>query len=186
VIALTVWWFARYAWMAVAAVAAVAVLAAVWLRPGILLRVIDAVYARLRRWPRLFVRARRAVRALWQLADPRVFGLALTLGAIGWFFEGLSFYVVLHALGVALPALTCVFIFAFSMLVGAISVLPGGLGSTEATMIGLLATQGVPFEVAVVATAVVRVTTLWFAVALGLVALPLALAQRKIGAVARG
>ena len=62
------------------------------------------------------------------------------------------------------------------MLVGAISVLPGGLGSTEATMVGLLASQGVPFEIAIVATGVVRVTTLWFAVALGLLALPVALA----------
>jgi uncharacterized protein (TIRG00374 family) len=86
--------------------------------------------------------------------------------------------VVLHSLNVALPPLSCVFIFAFAMMVGAISVLPGGLGSTEATMVGLLATQHVPADVAVVATALVRVTTLWFAVALGLCALPLALAQK--------
>jgi uncharacterized protein (TIRG00374 family) len=71
-----------------------------------------------------------------------------------------------------------VFIFAFAMMVGAISVLPGGLGSTEATMIGLLVTQHVGFDVAVVATAVVRVTTLWFAVSLGLLALPWALGGR--------
>jgi hypothetical protein len=43
-------------------------------------------------------------------------------------------------------------------------------------MVGLLASQGVSFEIAIVATGVVRVTTLWFAVALGLLALPVALA----------
>jgi len=59
--------------------------------------------------------------------------------------------------------------------VGALSFLPGGLGSTEATMVGLLATQGVALPVAVVATGVVRVTTLWFAICLGLIALPAAL-----------
>jgi glycosyltransferase 2 family protein len=180
VVAITVGWFSHYVWMAVVAVLAVSGLAGIWLRPGLLLRCIDALYARVRRWPRMFVRARRAVRALWQLAYPRVFGTALLLGAIGWFSEGMSFYVVLHALGATLHPLACVFIFAFAMMVGAISVLPGGLGSTEATMIGLLATQNVPFDVAVVATAVVRVTTLWFAVALGLLALPMALGRRRV------
>jgi len=115
------------------------------------------------------------VRAMRLLSEPGVFLPALALGAVGWCSEGLSFFVVLHALGAGLNPGACVFIFAFAMMVGAISVLPGGLGSTEATMIGLLVTQHVGFDVAVVATAVVRVTTLWFAVSLGLLALPWAL-----------
>ena len=156
-----------------------------WLRPGLLVRCIDFGYRLLRRWPRLFVRARRAVRAMRLLSEPGVFLPALALGAIGWCSEGLSFYVVLHALGVDLNPGACVFIFAFAMMVGAISVLPGGLGSTEATMIGLLVTQHVGFDVAVVATAVVRVTTLWFAVSLGLLALPWALGGATKMAVAR-
>ncbi len=151
------------------------VLVVLCLRPGLLLGVIDAAFGRLRRWPRLFVRARRAIRALQTLADPKVVLAALALGAIGWSSEGMSFYVLLHALGVSLGPAASVFIFAFAIMVGAISVLPGGLGSTEATMIGLLSLQGVPFETAVVATGVVRVTTLWFAVGLGLLALPVAL-----------
>jgi glycosyltransferase 2 family protein len=175
VVAVTVGWFSHYLWMALASVALVSALTGLWLRPGFLLRCIDFVYARLHRWPRLFVRGRRAVRAMWQLSKPRVFLTALGLGAVGWCSEGLSFFVVLHALGVDLNPGACVFIFAFAMMVGAISVLPGGLGSTEATMIGLLVTQHVGFDVAVVATAVVRVTTLWFAVSLGLLALPWAL-----------
>jgi uncharacterized protein (TIRG00374 family) len=140
---------------------------------------IDTVFGRLRRWPRGFVRARRAVRALETLAPPRIFLPALALGTVGWCSEGLSFYVLLHVLGAALNPLACMFIFSFSMLVGAISVLPGGLGSTEATMVGLLASEGVPFETALVATGVVRVTTLWFAVGLGLLALPVALGGRS-------
>jgi uncharacterized protein (TIRG00374 family) len=185
VVAVTVGWFSHYLWMALASVALVSALTGLWLRPGFLLRCIDFVYARLHRWPRLFVRGRRAVRAMWQLSKPRVFLTALALGAVGWCSEGLSFFVVLHALGVELNPGACVFIFAFAMMVGAISVLPGGLGSTEATMVGLLVTQRVPFDVAVVATAVVRVTTLWFAVSLGLLALPWALGGRAKMVVAR-
>ncbi len=184
VVALTIGGFAHApAGMAGAAMVALA-LVVLCLRPGLLLRVIDAAFGRLRRWPRLFVRARRAIRALQTLADPKVVLAALALGAIGWSSEGLSFYVLLHALGASLGPAACVFIFAFAMMVGAISVLPGGLGSTEATMIGLLSLQGVPFETAVVATGVVRVTTLWFAVGLGLLALPVALGGAGRAAVA--
>lgn len=187
VVAVTVFWFAHYLSVALIAVVFVAGMTALCMKPNLLLWGIDTVYARLRRWPRLFVGARRTVRALGSLAPPRVFGPALLMSVVGWCSEGLSLFALLHVLGVHLHPLACMFIFSFSMLVGAISVLPGGLGSTEATMIGLLATQGVPFHIAIVATAVVRVTTLWFAVALGLAALPLALRGRSapfMGAVA--
>jgi uncharacterized protein (TIRG00374 family) len=180
VVAFTVFWFAHYAAVALVAVLGVAGIATLALRPRFILSGIDTVFARLRRWPRLFVRARRAVRAMETLAPPRVFGPALLLGLVGWCSEGLSFFVLLHALGAAVSPLSCMFIFSFSMLVGAISILPGGLGSTEATMIGLLASQGVPFEIALVATGMVRVTTLWFAVGLGLLVLPLALSGRAV------
>ena len=179
IVAVTVFWFAHYASVAVVAVLAVAFITALALRPTLLMWGIDTVFGRLRRWPRGFVRARRAVRALETLAPPRIFLPALALGTVGWCSEGLSFYVLLHMLGAAPNPLACMFIFSFSMLVGAISVLPGGLGSTEATMVGLLASQGVPFETALVATGVVRVTTLWFAVGLGLLALPVALGGRS-------
>jgi uncharacterized protein (TIRG00374 family) len=177
VVAITVGWFAHYAWLAGISVAIVAAIAGLALRPVLLLGAIDLLFGRLRRWPRLFVRARRAVRALQRLAHPRVFGAALLLGTLGWCAEAASFALLLHALHVALNPMAAAFVFAFGMMVGAISVLPGGLGSTEATMVGLLATQNVAFATALVATAIVRLTTLWFAVGLGMVALPFALGR---------
>jgi uncharacterized protein (TIRG00374 family) len=180
VVALTVGWFAHYVWMAAASVAIVAAIVGLAMRPSLLLAITDTAYRRLHRWPRLFVRARRAIRALERLASPRVFGLGLLLGMLGWCAEAASFSLLLHVLGVGLHPLSGAFIFAFGMMVGAISVLPGGLGSTEATMIGLLASQGVPFATALVATGVVRLTTLWFAVGLGVIALPLALGRRGV------
>jgi glycosyltransferase 2 family protein len=61
------------------------------------------------------------------------------------------------------------------MIVGAISMLPGGLGSTEATMVLLLTALNVPLDSALAATAIVRVTTFWFAVAIGVACMPFAL-----------
>ena len=119
------------------------------------------------------------MRATQRLAHPRVFAAALILGAIGWASEGVSFFLLLRALdpAIGLGLAACVFIFVFAMLVGALSFLPGGLGSTEATIIGLLTLQGVTLPTAIVATGIIRITTLWFAVGLGLLALPIAIGR---------
>ena len=57
------------------------------------------------------------------------------------------------------------------MLIGGLSFLPGGLGGSEAVMIGLLVWQGVAHPLAVTVTLITRLATLWFAVVLGIVAL---------------
>jgi uncharacterized membrane protein YbhN (UPF0104 family) len=49
--------------------------------------------------------------------------------------------------------------------------LPGGLGSTEASTVGLLALQGVPLASATTATLLIRLMTLWFATGLGVLCL---------------
>jgi uncharacterized protein (TIRG00374 family) len=174
-IALSVSWLQSYVVVSAIAVIVVGAIAALCLRPSFLLAGVDTLYAGVGRFPRVFVRIKRVIRQLEFFASPRVFGAATVMGVVGWSAEGLSLFVLLHALGIGISPMACIFIFSFGMIVGAISVLPGGLGSTEATMIGLLSLQHVPLDTAIVATAVVRVTTLWFAVGLGLLALPLAL-----------
>ncbi|SVB82011.1 uncharacterized protein METZ01_LOCUS234865, partial [marine metagenome] len=62
-------------------------------------------------------------------------------------------------------------IYAAATLVGAVSALPGGLVGTEGSMIALLQQSGVSRSVASSGTLLVRLVTLWFAVAVGLVAL---------------
>jgi uncharacterized protein (TIRG00374 family) len=54
------------------------------------------------------------------------------------------------------------------MLAGALSFMPGGLGSAEAVMGGLLMLSGMSGAEAVAATALTRIATLWFAVAIGI------------------
>ena len=74
-------------------------------------------------------------------------------------------------LGHALPAVPAIGIFAFSTLAGALSFMPGGLGGTEVTMIMLLRLFAIPLPIAVSATLIIQVVTLWFAVLLGIIAL---------------
>ena len=93
--------------------------------------------------------------------------MGLLLGVVSWFAEGLGLWWLLQALGYAVDLQTAVFIYAFAMLVGSLSFLPGGLGTNEAAMVGLLVMNGVPDAAAVSATLICRLATLWFAVALG-------------------
>jgi uncharacterized protein (TIRG00374 family) len=53
------------------------------------------------------------------------------------------------------------------MLAGAISFMPGGLGGAEAVMVALLMWKGMAGADAVAATVLIRLATLWFAVAIG-------------------
>lgn len=179
VLCASVAWLSAYLWIALAAALIVGGATALCLYPDLLLAGIDIGYGFAQRKPRMFAAWRRAVRKLRLLARPDIFGAGLILGVAGWLSEGLSLYVLLHALGSDLHPMRCVFIFSFSMIVGAISILPGGLGSTEATMVGLLSLQGLPLQTAIVATGLVRVTTLWFAVGLGMLALPSALRRAR-------
>lgn len=97
----------------------------------------------------------------------------IVLGVVAWGAEGVAFYYIMHVLGSELSLPTALFIYAFSILVGALSFLPGGLGGAEATMVTLLILNNVAQPQAVAATVLIRLATLWFAVALGIFALTL-------------
>ncbi len=56
------------------------------------------------------------------------------------------------------------------MLAGAASMMPGGVGSTEVTIVALLAVFGVSTGQATLAAVGIRFATLWFAVLCGLAA----------------
>ena len=154
---------------------AVLALAVLLARPGPLNGMIGAGYAVIGRWPRLFAAARHSVRQTSRLFSPSLVIAALALGTVGWLAECFGLYWLVNSMGASIGLQGAVFVFSFSMLVGAVSMLPGGLGSTEATMFALLTLADVPADVALAATAVNRAATLWFAVLLGAAVLPSAL-----------
>jgi uncharacterized protein (TIRG00374 family) len=102
-----------------------------------------------------------------------VLGVGL-LGVVGWFAEGLAFYLLLQWMGSDIDLWMSVAIFVFATLAGGLTGAPGGLGGAEAAMVALLAFQGVPLEIAVPATLIIRVTTLWFAILIGFAVFPFA------------
>lgn len=99
--------------------------------------------------------------------------IPLTISIISWGLEAIAFYLVFLGFGLELSISAAIFIYSFSTIIGAVSMLPGGLGSTEGMIAGLLRLVKIDSGVAVLATLIIRVATLWFAVLLGLIFLGL-------------
>ena len=164
-------------------VAALAVVAAVVVtRPALLARLGDAGFALSgRRLPRLFARVRRAARTLSRFDAPTLMLGATALCVVGWFAEGAALWFLLKWMGAEIALWSAVGIFVFATLAGGLTGAPGGLGGAEAAMVVLLVAQGVPASIAIPATLVIRVTTLWFAIGIGALIFPLAERGSKVG-----
>ncbi|CUU03578.1 conserved hypothetical protein [Candidatus Thermokryptus mobilis] len=93
------------------------------------------------------------------------------ISTLSWFSECVGFYLTVKAYLGAFSLNLATFIYSFSTIAGAVSMLPGGLGLTEGSMTGLLIINKVQKETAVAITIIIRFATLWFAVGLGLIAL---------------
>lgn len=148
-------------------------------RPRLLAGLANAGFATLRRWPRFFARIRSAARSLARFSNPSMMSLAALIGALGWFAEAYAFYLLLGWLGADLSLPDAAAIFIFATLAGGLTGAPGGIGGAEAAMVGLLILEDVAPEISLAATAIIRLTTLWFAIALGLLIFPLAERRSK-------
>lgn len=91
------------------------------------------------------------------------------LATAGWGGEALGFWFIWLGLGLTGSFLSALFVYSFATIVGAIALLPGGLGVTEGTLVGLLRYLAIPEGIAALATLLVRAATLWFGVILGTV-----------------
>ena len=120
---------------------------------------------------RAFHHAVQMLRQARRCHSPGRLLLATLLSVVGWAAEALAFMWILQWMGQDVGFAFAAFVFAVAMLAGALSFMPGGLGGTEAVMLTLLVFKGMPTPDAIAATVLIRLTTLWFAVVLGLFAL---------------
>jgi len=113
--------------------------------------------------------------ALRTLCTPRKIFVATLVAAIAWLAECIAFRLILDGFSTPGGGLDeAVLVYAMATLFGAVSMLPGGMGSTEALMVALsleVFHLAGTLEEATAATLLVRFATLWFAVGLGGVSL---------------
>ena len=124
------------------------------------------------------------VHASHRLLAPRPLTGAVALGAVAWAGECVAFFLVLVGLGLD-PSwhllLVATFVLAVSSVIGGISMLPGGLGVSDASiaaMLVVLLPVSIDRGTAVAATLLIRFATLWFSVLIGVGAS--AILQRRL------
>lgn len=99
---------------------------------------------------------------LWPLS------IAAGISIMAWFMECLAFYLTFKGFSAEAGLFESTFIYAFSSMAGALTMVPGGLGVTEASMTALSSRLlMLDRPTAVAATLMIRAVTLWFAVAVG-------------------
>ena len=103
------------------------------------------------------------------------------LSFVSWFFECYGFYLVLTGFGIEVSLFWSIFVYAFATIVGSITMLPGGLGATEGSITLLMIENGISKDLSVIATFIIRVATLWFAILVGTISL--IIYQKRIGKV---
>jgi glycosyltransferase 2 family protein len=112
-----------------------------------------------------------AYESSYQLLKLKPLILMTFLSLISWGFECLGYYFILVNFDVNFGLLWASFSYSFSTIVGAISMLPGGLGLTEGSLTYLLIEKGITADISVTTTFIVRAVTLWFAVLVGIISL---------------
>ncbi len=93
------------------------------------------------------------------------------LSLISWLVECFGFYIILSNFDKEISIFLSIFIYSFSMIVGAISMLPAGLGVTEGSLTFMIIEQGLTKGNAVAVTFLIRTVTLWFSIILGVFSL---------------
>ena len=102
------------------------------------------------------------------LLRPRPLGITTGLSICSWGLECVGFWIVLRGFDAEVSLVAAAFVFALASILGAVSLLPGGLGVTEGSMTGLLLVFEVGRVQAASATLVIRAATLWFVAGLAL------------------
>lgn len=164
-----VWQFGAYRELFLAVCALCLSFLAVVLHP----RLVPTLLARVRhpRLHRVVAKVSQAHGVLRTLCAPGPLTVGVALAAAAWFLEAVAFRVLLDGLGAGAGLGQAVVIYTMATLFGAVSMLPGGVGSTEAVMVALLLLPalglGLDRAGATLATLLIRFCTLWFGVALG-------------------
>ncbi len=93
------------------------------------------------------------------------------LSIVAWVLECLGFYVVLVNFNLDVSAAWAFFVYAFATIIGSITLLPAGLGVTDGSLTYFIYKIAGKMNIAVAATLVIRLATLWFAVLVGIFSL---------------
>lgn len=106
------------------------------------------------------------------LLKPKLLIGSIFIALVAWGLEGVALYYIFQYLEAqSITLYEAVLIHTASGLIGALSMLPGGIGGAETASITLSTIYGATQSQAVAATLLIRLLTLWFAIVIGIFAM---------------
>ena len=104
--------------------------------------------------------------------NPKVATICILLAVTYWFIISIAVYYTLIAFDISiLDYLEVLAIYTTSILLGAISFVPAGIGVTEGSIAGLLTLNGIDISTALILSVMIRILTFWYSVSVGFIML---------------
>jgi len=105
------------------------------------------------------------------LSRPKIFFSGWIISIVSFIFDGISVLLVFYAFNVDIGFLEIIQMYFSSIVFGALSLLPAGIGITEASFINLLVSEGLTLSLASTTIIVARIGTIWFGTGIGFISL---------------
>ncbi|MBV6815671.1 lysylphosphatidylglycerol synthase transmembrane domain-containing protein [Xanthomonas campestris] len=123
---------------------------------------------RLRRLAHFFLAAALELRSCLDLP---AFAQSMLAGFIAWGLTSAVFVSLCVGMGLQLDPMVALGIYPLAMLIGALSFVPGGVGSTELAIVLMLDRLGIATADAIAVAVAARLVTLWYAILVGAVSM---------------
>jgi uncharacterized membrane protein YbhN (UPF0104 family) len=103
--------------------------------------------------------------------DVPAFGQSMLAGFLAWGLTSAVFVSLCVGMGLHLDPIVAFGIYPLAMLIGALSFVPGGVGTTELAIVLMLNRLGISTADAIAVAVAARLVTLWYAILVGAVSL---------------
>lgn len=129
--------------------------------------------------PKFILRLFHTLRQASDALRPRLVIAYALLGCAAWVAQGISFYYIVSLFPNDIEVFKAINTYCAGLFVGAVSLIPGGIGVTEGSLSWLLQSQGLDQNSAILSALLSRGCTLWLAVTVGCAGL-IAIVKGKI------
>ena len=103
---------------------------------------------------------------------PQILSISFGLSILYWIIISVAVHFILLSFGIeSISILKTISIYSSSVIIGAISFIPGGLGITEGSLIGLFSLEGIDISLALILSVMIRILTMWYSVSIGFICL---------------
>ncbi len=154
-------------WIILIIVTVLVVMAAVLQNKRLFLKILQYATRQLPRLENKLATVRRTYEQFYIIFKIVPMAVSVLLGTISCICEAGVIYFTVISMGSSVSLQNAVFAFSFSGIIGAVSMIPGGIGIADGTIMGLLIWCGLEKTTAGMVTIISRFSTIWLGVLVG-------------------